>query len=214
MPDAQANRRSCASGTGGSDVPGAGESCAPYGKTNREGERTKPCPARPAEGAPSDPRGRERPGREERPRSTASSPLTGWDQLVAQAADRVRRREAPRRRDVAVALAGLGSLNAALTGWCRLRACVLVAEMIDEQRLEPERIAARIQRACDRFYDRGESVRDVYGFLTRIALPAPYGCQDPACEDGRLWPDGAACRACLERRRDKGADRRRTQTTS
>jgi hypothetical protein len=136
-------------------------------------------------------------------------PVADWDRLAHKAATRVRCREAPGRRDVAAALSGLGPLDAALSGWRRLRASVLVAEMIDEQRLEPERIATRIRRACDRVYERGEQVRDVYGFLTKMALPAPYGCQDPACEDGVLWPDRTRCRACLERRRDKAADRRK-----
>jgi len=219
-PGSGGRRENCASGTGGRSAPGGGETFAPYRKTTGEGERTKPCPARPAAGASSVMHGRERPGRGEHgpaeipgraaARPAASHPGQSWDQVVQGAVERVRRREAPGRSDVAAALAGLGPLDASLSGWRRLRVSVQIAEMIDEQLLEPERIAGRIRRACDRVYERGEEVRDVYAFLMKMALPAPYGCQDPACEDGQMWPDKAPCRACLERRRDKAAARRRS----
>lgn len=220
VPDHRGNGENCAPAPGENFAPGAGETFVPYWKTMGEGERTKPCPSRPAEGASPDTGGRTRPGREERepadneerPRSrpAGSRPGQSWDRLVEGAVERVRRTEAPGRSDVAAALAGLGPLDSSLTGWRRLRIGVRVTEMIEDERLEPERIAARIRRALDRVYDRGEQVRDVYAFLMKLALLAPYGCQDPACEDGQLWPDLVPCKACLERRRDKASDRRRS----
>lgn len=217
-PDPVGRHESCAPDTGGNCGPGAGETFTPYGKTTGEGENPEPCPARPAAGAASETRGRERPGREEhataqiahraRPHPTSPRPGQPWDQVVQGAVERVRQQEAGWRGDVAAALAGLGPLDASLSGWRRLRVSVRVAEMIDEERLEPDRIAARIRRACDRAYDRGEQVRDVFAFMMKLALLTPYGCQNPACEDGWIWPDKTPCRACLERRRDKAADRR------
>lgn len=216
-PDPGGHGENCAPDAGRNCGPGAGETFTPYGKTMGEGERPKPRPARPAAGAPSETRGRERPGREERdteqppqPGTHPASPRPGqsWDQVVQGAVERVRHREAGWRGDVAAALAGLGPLEASLSGWRRLRVSVRVAEMIDEERLEPDRIADRIRRACERVYDRGEQVRDVYAFMMKLALLTPYGCQNPACEGGWIWPDKTPCRACLERRRDKAADRR------
>jgi hypothetical protein len=223
-PDGGVQRENRVPGGGGSGVPGGGKTFVPYRKTMGEGESTKPCPARPAAGASCATGGRERPGRgkldpagstgREPTRPATPRPGQSWDELVRDSLERVRRTEAPGRRDVAAALAALGPLDAALTGWRRLRVSVRVTEMIDDERLEPERIAARIRRACDRVYDRGEQVRDVYAFLMKMALPRPYGCQDPACEDGQLWPDKTPCRACLERRRDKAADLRNSSRTA
>ncbi|WP_424642580.1 hypothetical protein [Embleya sp. AB8] len=120
------------------------------------------------------------------------------------------------------AFAGIGPLVARMSTGQRVLAAGLVDRAVAEVG-DADRVFARL---ADRWRTQEGAVRSPVGWLGRRGLPR-RGCEDPNCEDGRLWlptagpgvgvaGDPYACRNCARRDQDRrvaadgrfGAERR------
>ncbi|MFE0766534.1 hypothetical protein [Streptomyces smyrnaeus] len=127
--------------------------------------------------------------------STAASPASGGSFLVSSQVQEV-------------LLAFPGDFREALraaAGTDRPRALVNSIER-ELRTASPHRLADRVRR---RWISHGYGRLLAEGALRRpvgaaVALVKAGPCPDPGCEDGRL-EDGAACRACAEREKDRRA---------
>ncbi|MFI1385149.1 hypothetical protein [Embleya sp. NPDC020886] len=110
------------------------------------------------------------------------------------------------------AFAGIGPLVAGMSTGQRIAAAGLVDRAVAEVG-DAERVFARL---ADRWRTRDGAVRSPVGWLSGRGL-ARRGCEDPNCEDGRLWlpvaasdagvaGDPFACRNCARRDQDRRAE--------
>lgn len=104
----------------------------------------------------------------------------------------------------------LYELTERMTLWQRNRTLDRAMMVMGLERLSVEQLAYRV-RANLRMIGGGNRARSPYGVACTLVFRRQYGCDDPRCENGRLFDNGAiqVCPRCTERRRDKAAENKR-----
>jgi hypothetical protein len=104
-------------------------------------------------------------------------------------------------------------LTERMTSWQRRQTLKRAEIVMGLERISVEQLVHRV-RANLRMIGGGNAARTPYGFACKTLFRRQYGCDDPRCEDGRLFgvPGLEVCPRCAERRRDKAAEKRNLAT--
>ncbi|MFD3821850.1 helix-turn-helix domain-containing protein [Streptomyces sp. NPDC058625] len=108
------------------------------------------------------------------------------------------------------------TLSEALRGTARFNWPKTLLKAIEQQLADGGLVQARRLggRVARRWVTHGYMEHHTAGTLTSpigaaVAMLKPGPCPDPRCEDGEFFDDGSLCRACIERDKNRRADRER-----